>query len=166
LKKLQKLADDGEILHTTIRNTEYNTIDKSKWNDSSIIFLPDVSDQHKMELLRRSLALIYTPSFEHFGIVPVESMFARCPVIAVNNGGLLESVTQDEQNGFLCPPGDATSFATAMKYFVDAPKRASTMGENGRKRVIQEFSIDRLAYTLDKIVNQMTVTSQWDRKED
>lgn len=38
-------------------------------------------------MLRRSRAVLYTPHNEHFGIVPVESMYVGTPVIAVNSGG-------------------------------------------------------------------------------
>ena len=42
-----------------------------------------VTDTQKRALLRRATALLYTPDREHFGIVPVEAMYSRCPVIAV-----------------------------------------------------------------------------------
>ena len=36
--------------------------------------------------------MVYTPSFEHFGIVPIEAMAAGRPVVAVDSGGPKESV--------------------------------------------------------------------------
>jgi alpha-1,3/alpha-1,6-mannosyltransferase len=62
------------------------------------------------------LALLYTPHNEHFGIVPIESMYLECPVIAVNAGGPMETVV-DECTGFLCEQS-AVSFAEAMHKFV------------------------------------------------
>ena len=46
-------------------------------------------------------ALLYTPSGEHFGIVPLEAMHCRLPVVAVNDAGPKESVA-DGVTGFLC----------------------------------------------------------------
>ena len=46
-------------------------------------------------------ALLYTPSGEHFGIVPLEAMHCRLPVVAVNDAGPKESVA-DGITGFLC----------------------------------------------------------------
>lgn len=60
-----------------------------------ITFLRSFSDDEKLALLDLATCLLYTPSNEHFGIVPIESMFMKCPVIACNSGGPLETV-QDE----------------------------------------------------------------------
>ena len=57
-----------------------------------ITFLRSFSDAQKIALLERCNCLLYTPSNEHFGIVPIESMYCRRPVIAVNSGGPLETV--------------------------------------------------------------------------
>ena len=57
-----------------------------------VIFLQSFSDSEKVWLLRESSCLVYTPAGEHFGIVPLESMYCRTPVIAVNSGGPTETV--------------------------------------------------------------------------
>ena len=48
-------------------------------------------------------------SGEHFGIVPIEAMYCRLPVVAVNDGGPTETVV-DGLTGFLCQP-NPESFA-------------------------------------------------------
>lgn len=55
-------------------------------------FLRSPSDKFKLWLLKRCDTLLYTPSNEHFGIVPIESMYMRKPVIACNSGGPTETV--------------------------------------------------------------------------
>lgn len=40
----------------------------------------------RSSLLRTASCVLYTPSREHFGIVPVEAMCSGAPVIAVNSG--------------------------------------------------------------------------------
>lgn len=59
---------------------------------SKCTFLKSPSDKFKLWLLKRCDALIYTPSNEHFGIVPIEAMYMRKPVIACNSGGPTETV--------------------------------------------------------------------------
>lgn len=59
---------------------------------ATIVFVRSFSDQQKVQLLNQSLAVLYTPENEHFGIVPVEAMYFRRPVIANASGGPLESI--------------------------------------------------------------------------
>lgn len=57
-----------------------------------VIFLKSPKEEMKIKLLRRCNLLLYTPSNEHFGIVPIEAMYSRKPVIAVNSGGPTETI--------------------------------------------------------------------------
>lgn len=60
---------------------------------SNCTFLRSPSDKFKLWLLKRCDALLYTPSNEHFGIVPIEAMYMGKPVIACNSGGPTETVS-------------------------------------------------------------------------
>lgn len=55
------------------------------------------------KLMGEARASIYLPVDEDFGMSPVESMAAGKPVIGVAEGGLLETVL-DQQTGILLPP--------------------------------------------------------------
>ena len=74
--------------------------EKYKLQDN-VTFLQSFSDTQKVALLQLCNCLLYTPSHEHFGIVPIEAMYMRRPVIAVSSGGPLETVLHNE-TGFLC----------------------------------------------------------------
>ncbi|CAM9407532.1 unnamed protein product [Ascophyllum nodosum] len=51
-------------------------------------FRLNVADEERSSLLRQALCVLYTPSQEHFGIVPVEAMCSGAPVVAVDSGEL------------------------------------------------------------------------------
>lgn len=68
-----------------------------------MVFLKSISNDQRIQLLEHTMVLLYTPTNEHFGIVPVESMHMGCIVIACNSGGPLESVA-DKETGFLIEP--------------------------------------------------------------
>ncbi|XP_075868703.1 alpha-1,3/1,6-mannosyltransferase ALG2 [Nelusetta ayraudi] len=106
---------------------------------AAVTFLRSPSDALKVALLRGSAAVLYTPSREHFGIVPVEAMYCRCPVIAADSGGPLESVAHGE-TGFLCEP-TAEAFSRAMRRLVEEPQLRRVMGHAGRQRVRDKFSL-------------------------
>ncbi|XP_061771684.1 alpha-1,3/1,6-mannosyltransferase ALG2 isoform X1 [Nerophis ophidion] len=117
-----------------------------------VTFLRSPSDSMKVALLRGSHAVLYTPSREHFGIVPVEAMYCCCPVIAVNSGGPLESVAHGK-TGFLCEP-TAEAFSKAMERLVMEPQLRRDMGQAGRKRVHDKFSLQAFSGQLhDYIVS-------------
>ena len=61
-----------------------------------------VSDDELIENLGKSLATIYIPIREDFGMSPVESMTAGKPVIGAHEGGLLE-IIEDKKNGLFLP---------------------------------------------------------------
>lgn len=63
-------------------------------------FLRSFTDEQKTFLLEHSVAVLYTPENEHFGIVPIECMAMARPVIAINSGGPRESIVHG-QTGYL-----------------------------------------------------------------
>ena len=80
-------------------------------------FLGRVSHEELLDLHRRTRALLM-PGIEDFGIVPVESMATGTPVIALGEGGALDSVRPGE-TGLLVDPGTddeiVARFADAMR---------------------------------------------------
>ena len=113
------------------------------------------SDEEKPILLANACAILYTPTNEHFGIVPIECMASCKPVIACASGGPLESVANGK-TGYLCEP-NASSFANAMLKFIKNKSLSKEMGVDGRKRVEQMFSRDSLALKLNNICEDLSL---------
>ena len=126
---------------------------------SHVTFLCNISAAEKHSLLLKSTCLLYTPDNEHFGIVPIEAMHARCPVIAVNNGGPRETIV-DGVTGFLRPAA-ASDFASAMRKFIDNDglELRRKLGDAGNQRVQQCFSFDSFTVKLDHIVRTLCSSS-------
>ncbi|CAG8455795.1 4889_t:CDS:2 [Funneliformis caledonium] len=121
--------------------------------NAQVIFLCSFNDTQRTFLLSRALCLLYTPSNEHFGIVPVEAMYARLPVIAVNNGGPKETV-KDRVTGFLCS-STPMAFSEAIASFISGKSDRDYMGEQGRKHVQKLFSLEAFVSTLEEILLQL-----------
>lgn len=142
LEELCALATELDLAYAILFNSRNSQEESSP--DVPVIFLPSFTNAQRTWLLRESLCLLYTPSFEHFGIVPIEAMLSKLPVIAVNNGGPTESILHGE-TGFLCDP-NPDSFARALKEILPSSsahawKRALMMGTAGRERVLSLFSL-------------------------
>ncbi|KAK6458155.1 mannosyltransferase [Scheffersomyces xylosifermentans] len=114
---------------------------------TDVLFLPSIRSSLKSSLIKHAELLLYTPSLEHFGIVPVESMLLRTPVLAINNGGPVESVVNYDFSNIEVATGftadaDYQEWAKIMiKYFNEvSPDVKTKLGENGYKRVLDKFS--------------------------
>jgi glycosyltransferase involved in cell wall biosynthesis len=82
---------------------------------------------------------------EAFGLVLLEAMRARVPVIAsaISGSGIGEVVV-DGETGILFPPGDANALAAAIARMRD-PQLRQRMGANGRQRWEERFTLERSA---------------------
>ncbi|MGL6339490.1 MAG: glycosyltransferase family 4 protein [Waterburya sp.] len=87
--------------------------------------------------------------YEPFGLVAIESMAARTPVVASDVGGLKFSVV-DQVTGLLVPPQDEAAFAQAINSILSSPKWREQLGNNARKRVEAKFSWNGVANQLDQ----------------
>jgi glycosyltransferase involved in cell wall biosynthesis len=73
-----------------------------------------------------------------------EAMALGKPVVATDIGGARE-IIEDGKSGLVVPPGDSEALAQAIKQILLREDRGRAMGEEGRRRVISQFSIRRLA---------------------
>lgn len=72
---------------------------------------------------------------EGFGIVHIESLAARTPVVAYNSGGLVEII---RKGGGVLVDGGVDDFCRAVVVLLEDHQRRFALGEEGR-RVVQEF---------------------------
>lgn len=114
-----------------------------------------ISTELKATLLHHATCLMYTPDREHFGIVPVEAMYARVPVLAINSGGPLESVADDE-TGFL-RPGDPGAWAACVGKLLENDSLKKQMGDKGRQRVEGRFSLKAFGQTLNEAAMRLAI---------
>ncbi len=90
-----------------------------------------------------ALDVLLLPSWEEpFGRALIEAMALKVPVIATRVGGPPEILT-DGREGFLVEPRDAEAWAEAIGRFARNPALGREMGQAGRRRVEQAFSLDR-----------------------
>mmetsp|Transcript_18619 Transcript_18619/g.27604 ORF Transcript_18619/g.27604 Transcript_18619/m.27604 type:complete len:486 (-) Transcript_18619:470-1927(-) len=138
-----------------IENVEYLQELKdlvSKLSIKDVQFQRSISDEMRSRLMRNALCVVYTPHLEHFGIVPIEAMYAGTPVIAVNSGGPKETVL-DQQTGFLCD-GNPEAFYSALSKLVKNPTLSTTMGAAGREHVVEKFGSTRFQKQWVQIVDE------------
>jgi glycosyltransferase involved in cell wall biosynthesis len=98
IKAFLKMPDKKLIV--TSGGSEFKALKRLAGNATNIKFTGWLSESKLRELLGKCIATIYVPMDEDFGMSPVESMAAGKPVIGVAEGGLKETIVDDE-TGFL-----------------------------------------------------------------
>ena len=96
------------------------------------------------------------PSYEPepFGLVAIEAMLAKKPVIGANHGGLMEIIV-DQKTGYLIEPNNNEKLAAAICSLTEDKAKRILMGEKGYERVIQNFSIQKYTSELEAIFNRL-----------
>ena len=79
---------------------------------------------------------------EPFGMVVLEAMAQRKPVVGSRAGGVVEMVVEGD-TGFTFPPGDAETLAARVNELLADPDRARRMGEAGYARLMASFTMTR-----------------------
>lgn len=100
-------------------------------------------------ILRSADAVICTPWYEPFGIVPLEAMASGVPVVAAAVGGLRETVV-DQKTGLQVPPRDPEAIADAVGRLLADPALRAEMGRAGMRRARSRYSWDRIAADTEK----------------
>ncbi|MHA1374799.1 MAG: glycosyltransferase family 4 protein [Promethearchaeota archaeon] len=77
-------------------------------------------------------------NIEGFGIVFLEANYFKVPVIGTKTGGIVEAII-DEKTGFLINPNDLNELIEKILFLLDNEKIRKNFGENGYKRVVEEF---------------------------
>ena len=113
-------------------------------------FLGFVSEDEKVELLRRSWVHVLTSSKEGWGIANLEAAACGMPTVASDSPGLRDSVVQD-RTGYLVPHGDVGRLADRIGELLEGEELRSRMGEEGR-RFAERFSWDASARAMEQFL--------------
>jgi len=102
---------------------------------------------------------VFPSVYEPFGIVAIEAMSMEKPVVVGASGvsGMREIVatTGQEQCGFHVNPNDPTDIAWGIINALQDPQKKQQLGQNGRKKVLKEFTWDEIAKRTIQAYNEL-----------
>ena len=113
-----------------------------------------VLDADRDRLLKVADAAIYPSIYEPFGIVALEAMAAKCPVIVGDAGGLGEVVTHDV-DGVKVYPGNVESVAWGIIHTLSDPAAARKRAERAYRMVKKEYNWDFIAEQTVEVYRQI-----------
>ena len=135
------------------KNQEYLEKLKCKIKDlklsDRISFTGHRNDIHKI-LYLLDVVVHASSNPEPFGLVIIEGMAAKKPVIATAAGGVLD-IIEDKVNGILVPCKDSVAMAKAILRVVKNKEESRRISMAGYNRVIESFSVDRQIKSVEKI---------------
>jgi mannosyltransferase len=92
----------------------------------------------------------FTSRNEGFGLTLLEAMAAGNALVA-SRAGAAEIVVEDGLTGVLTPPGDVDALVAALEPLMRDPAAAAAMGERGRARILEKFSLDAEANAIGAV---------------
>lgn len=126
-----------------------------------VILISEMLPREKIKVLYSHARVFACPSlYEPFGIINLEALSCETPVVGSAVGGIPEIITEGE-TGYLIPLESVSrtdfnpknpdefqrNFATKINLLLENETLATTMGQAGRKRVLEKFSWESIAKT-------------------
>jgi glycosyltransferase involved in cell wall biosynthesis len=108
-----------------------------------------------IQLYSHAAAFICPSIYEPFGIINLEAMACKAPVIASRVGGIKEVVV-DGETGFLVEPDNLEELAEKIRIILNSPELAAKFKETGRKRVEEHFSWETIANRTVELYKQVS----------
>ena len=149
----QELCEELGLSYYTLRSPT----DAAPPADIDVLFILNFTTEQRSALLLspNTLALLYTPTNEHFGIVPIEAMACGLPVLACNTGGPTETVVDfgnedgEKPTGYLRAP-DAEEWAPALAALINlSDEERAVVSATAKTRVRDRFSSETLGRELE-----------------
>ena len=102
---------------------------------------------------------VFPSLYEPFGIVVLEAMSMERPVVVGGAGisGMREIVIPfgEEQCGYHVDPSNPSDIAWGILSSLESPEKRKWLGKNGRRRVLNEFTWDKVAERTIEVYEQI-----------
>ena len=137
---------------------ETNRLKEENLNDDRIVWLGTISDVEKVKRLQEC-SVLCAPSLggESFGIVLLEAMAAKTPIVASSIPGYIK-LARGGKDALLPNPGDPIALSDGLRSVLFGENIAKTLSKSGRERA-EQFSMDELAKRYQKIYERALIAS-------
>ena len=126
-----------------------NLVRTMKLEDAVKFRFEFVSEKKRIHHYAACDVAVFPSLYEPFGIVVLEAMSMERPVVvgAAGISGMREIVIPcgDEQCGFHVNPNNPPDIAWGIVSSLENPQKTRWLGENGRRRVINDFTWNKIA---------------------
>jgi rhamnosyl/mannosyltransferase len=126
--------------------------------NEKVCFLGQLSDE-EVNAYYKACDIFVLPSHlrsEAFGIVQLEAMCCRKPVVSTELGTGTTFVNLNNETGLTVKPNDVDSLSDALNYLINNPNKRKRFGESGYRRAIQLFNSEKMVKDTLKLYKTIT----------
>lgn len=116
-------------------------------------FISHLPQESLINYYKKANVFVMPSIMEAFGQVYLEAMTTKTPVIGANVGGVSDIITKEV--GYLVPPKNPKEIAKKIIEIFSNPKQAEDIGKEGRKRVKNNFSIEKMVKETENIYKKI-----------
>ena len=152
------LAGDGELRETCLNLIRYYGVEKN-------ISLPGIINRSQLQdYFSESLAFVQhsitslNGETEGTPVIILEAAAAGLPIISTKHAGIVD-VVSDGEDGFLTDEHDVQGMAGKMINFLKDKQLAREMGNEGRKNIEKNFTLQRHINVLNDLVKKSITKS-------
>lgn len=103
-----------------------------------------ISDEDRDKLFKIADCAVFPSLYEPFGIVALEAMAARCPVVVSEVGGL-QDVVEHNETGIVVYPNNTDSLAWGIVHTLQHPRWSAARVENAYRDVVERYNWQHIA---------------------
>ena len=143
-KILEKVNAKFVIVGSGYMKDQLSTIVRSMGLEHKVLFTGFVDEETLLKLQCCADVSVVPSLFEPFGIVALEAMAAKSPVVVSDTGGLGEIVDHDV-TGVKVYPNNTESLAWGITKVLTDEKYRNSLRENAYKRIQEKYDWDKIA---------------------
>jgi glycogen(starch) synthase len=143
-KVLAKVDAKFVIVGSGYMQEQLSAIVRSMGLEHKVLFTGFVDEDSLLKLQRVAAVSVVPSLFEPFGIVALEAMAAKSPVVVSDTGGLSEIVEHDV-TGVKVYPNNTESLAWGISKVLTDDAYSHHIRENAYKVILEKFDWDKIA---------------------
>ncbi len=162
LDALKILNDKGVLFICYFVGGETKEIDANRFHDEvvkrelndNVKYLGRKYDEEKNEMFKNTDVFVLPTMNDCFPLVILEAMEQGKPIVTTTIGGIPD-IVDDGKTGLIVKAGDAQLLAGCLEKLIVNGDLRQQMGENGRKKLIREFTDEVFEENMLKILNDV-----------
>jgi glycosyltransferase involved in cell wall biosynthesis len=115
-----------------------------------------ISDENRDRLFKIADCAVFPSLYEPFGIVALEAMAAKCPVVVTEVGGL-KDVVMHAETGITVYPDDPESLAWGILHTLQHPEWSAARVKKAYRVVRDDYNWERIAQMTKDIYRRIVV---------